>query len=218
MAKAVEVRTYPRQGAIVFRKTNEPFGGLSNMAGGYPLCINGVRIRTSEALYQTCRFPHMPDVQRLIIAQRSPMTAKMKSKPYRNDSRPDWDVVRIRVMRWCLRVKLAQNWDAFGSLLVATEDKPIVEESYRDAFWGAKPAGPDHLSGINVLGRLLMELREAFKHESAALRVVDPPPIPQFLLFGREIGPVYSDFPQGQDDDSNSIAMNLEQVALPTSD
>ena len=108
-----QTRTYDRPSSVVFLKTHEAFGGLSNMAGGFPLHVHGVRIHTSEALYQACRFPHMPEVQRLIIGQTSPMTAKMKSKPHRKDSRPDWDRVRVKVMRWCLRMKLAQNWEKF---------------------------------------------------------------------------------------------------------
>src|SRR5712692_8024088 len=115
-------RTYERHQSVVFLKTNEAFGGLSNMAGGFPLRVNGVRIATSEALYQACRFPHRPEVQRLVIEQTSPMTAKMKTKPYRDDSRPDWDRVRVKIMRWCLRVKLAQNWEKFSELLLRTSD------------------------------------------------------------------------------------------------
>ena len=76
-----ELREYKRSEVVHFRKTDEEFGGLSNMAPGYPLRINGTLIFTSEALYQACRFPHRPEVQRLIISQTSPMTAKMKSKP-----------------------------------------------------------------------------------------------------------------------------------------
>src|SRR5581483_637496 len=117
-------------------------------------------------------------VQRLIIGQTSPMTAKMKSKPHRKDSRPDWDRVRVKVMRWCLRVKLAQNWAKFSELLLRTGDRPIVEESRRDEFWGAKPVDEQTLVGRNVLGRLLMELRETFKSEGhGAFRIVEPPDI-----------------------------------------
>ena len=86
-------REYQRKVATVFLRTREAFGGLSNMAGGFPLKVNGIKLLTSEALYQACRFPHLPDVQRLIVEQNSPMTAKMKGKPYRNNSRPDWDRV-----------------------------------------------------------------------------------------------------------------------------
>jgi type I restriction enzyme S subunit len=173
----------------VFCKTTKTFGGLSNMAGGYPLCVNDVRILTAEALYQACRFPHRPDVQRWIIDQTSPMTAKMKSKRYRKDSRRDWDAVRVLIMQWCLRVKLAQNWERFSNLLLSTENLPIVEESRRDAFWGAKPVDAETLSGANVLGHLLMDLREQLRGPDAnTLHVVPPPSVPDFLLYGKVIG------------------------------
>lgn len=189
MSGSDQLRTYRRTESVVFLKTDEPFGGLSNMAGGYPIHVNGVRILTSEALYQVCRFPHLPDVQKLIIGQISPMTAKMRSKPYRKDSRPDWNQVRVRIMRWCLRMKLANNWNTFSELLLRTGDRPIVEESRKDDFWGAKVVDDGGtLVGMNVLGRLLMELREQVKQQGrdAALDVA-PPDIPQFLLFGRPI-------------------------------
>ena len=186
-----QTRTYDRARSVVFLKTNEAFGGLSNMAGGFPLHVQGTRIHTSEALYQACRFPHLPEIQRLIINQASPMTAKMKSKPHRKNSRSDWDRVRVKVMRWCLRVKLAQNWARFSELLLRTGDRPIVEESRRDDFWGAKPVDEQTLVGMNVLGRLLMELREAVKSQGPdPLLSVAPLDIPEFLLFGRPIGTV----------------------------
>ncbi|RWU07981.1 NADAR family protein [Pseudidiomarina gelatinasegens] len=185
-----QLRTYVRSEVVVVYKTKEAFGGLSNMAAGYPLQINGVRILTTEALYQACRFPHMPDVQREIIGQHSPMTAKMKSKPHRKNSRPDWDEVRHKVMRWCLRVKLAQNYEEFGRLLLATRSQPIVEQSRKDDYWGAKlvdDAG-DILVGQNVLGRLLMELREKLKDDTeGVLKTVPPLGISDFMLLGKPI-------------------------------
>lgn len=186
-----QLRKYFRSESAVFLKTREKHGGLSNMAGGFPLVVNGVDIRTSEALYQACRFPHLPDLQREIITQKSPMTAKMKGKPYRHISRPDWDAVRVKIMRWCLQVKLAQNWDKFSELLLETGDTPIVEHSRRDDFWGAKPIDGETLVGTNALGRLLMELRERVKDEPREnLNFVDPLPIPEFLLYERPIEPV----------------------------
>jgi ribA/ribD-fused uncharacterized protein len=155
------------------------------------LSINGIRILTSEALYQACRFPHLPEVQKLIIGQKSPMAAKMKSKPHRKDSRSDWDDMRVQVMRWCLRVKLVQHWEKFGDLLLSTGEKPIVEESYRDQFWGAKPTDEQTLYGANVLGRLLVELREKLRaSEAQKIWVVEPPPLSDFLLLGRPIGSI----------------------------
>ena len=186
-----KIRTYQSSNSAVFLKTKEKFGGLSNMAGGYPLAVNGVKIRTSEALYQACRFPHVPELQREIIAQRSPMTAKMKSKPHRPNSRPDWEQVKVKVMRWCLEVKLAQNWDSFSDLLLSTGDRHIVEHSRRDDFWGAKPVDDYTLSGVNALGRLLMELREKVKeHPQESLLLVQPLSITEFLLYGEGISEI----------------------------
>ncbi|WP_225907427.1 NADAR family protein [Leptolyngbya sp. BL0902] len=192
--KFPETRTYTRQESITFRKTAERFGGLSNMAGGYLLNVNGVKILTSEALYQACRFPHLPEVQRQIIAERSPMTAKMRSKPYRDNSRSDWDIVRTKIMRWCLQVKLVQNWEKFSKLLLETGDLPIVEDSRKDSFWGAKPEDEEILVGANVLGRLLMQLREQMKNEEITPQtIINPLPISDFLLYGREINSISKD-------------------------
>lgn len=191
MSQTVASRTYNRRDSTVFRKTHEQFGGLSNMASGFPLEVNGVRIRTSEALYQACRFPQNPKIQRLIIQQRSPMTAKMLGKPHREETRPDWEKVRVKIMRWCLRVKLAQNGQTFGALLCSTGDRPIVEESRKDDFWGAKAVDEETLVGANVLGRLLMELREELRsHNESRLSRVEPPRIPQFWLYVEPIGVV----------------------------
>lgn len=185
------LRTYSRTDSVVFWRTHEPFGGLSNMAGGFPLTVNGIVIPSSEALYQACRYPHKPEVQRLIISQRSPMTAKMRSKPYKQLSRPDWHRVRIKIMRWCLRVKLVQHWERFGSLLLATGQRPIVEQSNKDDFWGARPVDDHTLVGMNVLGRLLMELRDEMRRTGrAGFLHVEPLLIPDFLLLGEPIQPI----------------------------
>ena len=158
------------------------------MASGFPLVVNGTRIATSEALYQACRFPDSPDIQRLIIGQRSPMTAKMKARRHASLTRRDWDDVRVEIMDWCLRVKLAQNWDGFSRLLRRTGDRPIVEDSRKDAFWGAKRTDDGELVGANALGRLLMELREELKgSDRDQLRSVGPLQIAEFLLDGRPI-------------------------------
>lgn len=188
-----EVRKYDPARSAAFRKTMEKFGALSNMAAGFPLVVAGIEIRTSEALYQACRFPHLPHLQELIIEQDSPMTAKMKSKPFRDQSREDWERVRVPIMRWCLRVKLVQNWERFSGALESTEERPIVEDSRRDDFWGAVASEHSLLVGRNVLGRLLMELRGLARTQALTKEsVIEPLRITGFSLLGREIGPVTS--------------------------
>ena len=115
------------------------------------------------------------------------MTAKMKGKPYADQTRADWDAVRVPIMRWCLRVKLCQNPISFGAALSETLGKDIVEKKVRRAdFWGAKVQESGILKGPNVLGRLLMELRDEFlaygpPHEVKPLTIKD------FFLYGRQI-------------------------------
>jgi ribA/ribD-fused uncharacterized protein len=184
-------RSYYIDECVSFRKTNEEFGGLSNMAGGYPIVVNDIYIRTSEALYQALRYSDYPEIQKEIIEQKSPMTAKMVSKKYRKEkTRVDWDNKRIAIMKWCLRVKLIQNLDSFGTLLLDTNDNPIVEESRRDQFWGTILIDEERLEGTNALGRLLMELREIYKTKE--LKVINPLNIQNFKLYGNDIMDVIS--------------------------
>lgn len=185
-----QFRTYRDSEVCFFRKTKELFGGLSNMAAGFPIQIGDIKILSSEALYQACRFPHMEDVQKSIINEKSPMSAKMVSKPYRSFSRDDWDDVRVDIMYWCLRVKLAQNFLSFGRLLESTLDRPIVEDSSKDNFWGAirDKENKNVMVGVNALGRLLMKLRLEYNSENRYdLLYVEPLNIPNFSIYGQPI-------------------------------
>ena len=193
-------RIYRVDECVSFRKTNEEFGGLSNMAGGYPVVVNGINVRTSEALYQAMRFPDYPDIQQEIIEQKSPMTAKMVAKKYRAvKTRADWDQKRIAIMKWSIRVKLLQNIDTFGSLLLKTGDKSIVEESRKDQFWGAIKANDKVLEGTNALGRLLMELREVYKNRGK-FDTINPPRIDNFKLYGKDIHIIHKIKEKSQED------------------
>jgi ribA/ribD-fused uncharacterized protein len=166
-----------------------PVGTASTRAGGYPLVVNGHHYFTSEHLYQCFRFPDCLEAQEKIMAPKSPMGAKMAGKPYRDGHcRKDWDDVRVDVMRFCLRVKLAQHRRTFGTLLLSTGERPIVEESHKVDFWATKATGPNQLKGENNLGILLVELREKFR----ALKVTDdyivaPLSIPNFTLMGKPV-------------------------------
>ncbi len=182
------------ENCVIFRKTKEAFGGLSNMAAGFPLQVNGHEVLTSEALYQACRFPDHPEIQREVLEQASPMSAKMvtrKGGRRATCSRPDWERINVEVMAWCLRVKLAQNLGPFYWLLHSTGAKAIVEWSHKDAFWGAVEDEDGVLRGANQLGRLLMQLRDfalaRWEKERDLLRGVEPLAIPNFKLLGEDI-------------------------------
>lgn len=188
----IDERGVCHRNCAVFLQTAGEFGGLSNMAGGYPLVVNGVTFLTSEALYQCCRFPLHPAIQQEIIDQASPLAAKMiaHSLRYRPFIRPDWNDIRVNIMRWCLALKLACNVTRFTALLLFTGCRPIVEKSRRDGFWGAIPTG-DTLIGRNVLGKLLVDLR-ARVHTTGERQLLLVPalPIANLRLLGQDTGAV----------------------------
>lgn len=186
-----EVVEYGFNESCVFNKVKEEYGGLSNMSNDFRIRVNGILIKNTEALYQACRFPDWLEVQKEILKQGSAMTAKMKSKRYRDNTRKDWEDIRVEVMRWCIRVKLAQYPVSFRSLLLSTGDREIVEKSHKDKFWGAVPVkNRNVLVGKNVLGKLLMEAREVCRLGDEQYRYVVPPEIENFRILDEVIRPV----------------------------
>jgi hypothetical protein len=117
------------------------------------------------------------------------MKVKMISKASVAKSREDWDDVKLKVMKWCIRVKLAQNFVSFGIVLDRTKSFYIVENSSRDNFWGAIPNKDlTQYTGQNALGRLLMELRDEYRSEKKyRLLEVMKPDILDFKLFGEDV-------------------------------
>lgn len=189
------LREYQIKNVITFAKTDGHFGALSNMAPGFSLFVNEVNIQSSEILYQACRFPLFPNIQEQIIRSQNPMDAKKISRQFIQFSRQDWEIVKFTIMKWCLEVKLIQNFDKFSKILLSTQDKTIVEYSKKDAVWGALlKDDKSTLVGKNALGRLLMELREKIKsQELNKSSIIFQPNIPAFLLFGNPIEKVRND-------------------------
>lgn len=68
--------------------------------------------------------------------------------------RPDWDDVKVDIMRRILRAKADQH-EYVRRKLLATGDRELIEDSWRDDFWGWGP----NRDGQNMLGKLWMEVR-----------------------------------------------------------
>ena len=181
------VDSYDKQSCVSFRKTKELYGGLSNMCSGFPIQIGEDVFLTSESLYQVCRFNEYSDIQRIIQREKSPMSSKMKSKKYISNTRDDWDDVRVDIMNWCIRMKLKCNWNKFGNLLLSTDDQKIVEDSHKDRFWGCVSDENDYLVGRNVLGKLLINLRDELKNELITSNNLNLEYIDDMKLFGLTI-------------------------------
>ena len=143
-----------------FRRSRDQWGEFSNMTGQFPITVNGIRFQSSEGLYQALKFPDDPTKQATIAQANSGYSAKQAQRswqPY-----PGWDDDRVNAMRVALAFKLAQN-PRFAAILLNTDDRDIVENSSRDTFWGAQPV-PEGFRGANVLGHLLMELRDTVRN------------------------------------------------------
>ena len=184
----------------VFRLSRAKWGEFSNMTGGFPIHVNGMRFQSSEGLYQAMKFPHSPIRQKAIATAHNGYTAKTVAYQLGEQPESQWDDHRIDAMRFALAFKLAQN-PAFATILLDSGDHDIIESSSKDSFWGAKPV-PDGLQGANILGKLLMELRTCVKQTDvntpalAAQAFADTASHRQFLVDGQPLILSFVDSPQ----------------------
>jgi ribA/ribD-fused uncharacterized protein len=178
---------YRRADVAVCFRADEQWGELCNCAPGYPLEAGGVAVRTAEALYQALKFSRHPGLQEKILAQSNPEAAAQLARDNRGLVHPDFPPLRVAVMWWVLRVRLAAH-PRLGEVLAATGSRSIVKLRCDDLFWGAAPAGEAWLRGQNIHGRLVVRLRELRRENGAEwARAVEVAPAGLRLL-GRELG------------------------------
>ena len=139
---------------IHFYSVTDEHGWCSNFAP-YPIKARGRTWPTTEHFFQAQKFENASD-QEEIRRANSPMLAAGMGRDRKRKLRRDWDSVKVAVMREALQAKFSQHED-LARLLQATGDAKLVEHTENDDYWGDGGDG----SGSNMLGRLLMELREA---------------------------------------------------------
>lgn len=136
----------------------QPFYPLSNFSS-FTLRWKGYRFDTSEAAYHWEKFPAIgqgvesPEANAIRVAASAHAAFKIAEQNswYR---RPDWDAVKVGIMREILRAKAEQH-EYVRRKLLETGDRELVENSWRDSFWGWGP----NRDGQNMLGKLWMEIR-----------------------------------------------------------
>lgn len=121
---------------------------------------------TSEHAYHWARFD-LPDgagvlLQDCVTRCSSAHEAFRFAQENKSKQRPDWDAVKVDTMREILRTKVRQH-EYVRRKLLATGDRELIEDSWRDDFWGWGP----NRDGQNMLGKLWMEIRAELR-ESAA--------------------------------------------------
>ena len=158
------IESYPANESIAIRKVKESWGILGNFAPT-PIFIEHVTFKTSELLFQLMKFRDEEAVLALFHSNNPKMAAKHFEKTHR---REDWGRMIVDAMKYCLTQKYEQS-EEFRLTLQSSVGKFIVED--QTSFpkktpdtWGTKLVKDEYV-GPNLLGRLLMELRDNGKLE-----------------------------------------------------
>ncbi len=126
---------------------------LSNFALT-PIEVEGFEYESVEHFFQACKASS--DVEHeLIRTASSPKKAKRLGR--RIPLRPDWEEIKIDVMRAALKAKFEQHPE-LRELLRSTGFRPIHEDSAYDGVWGWMDG-----EGQDLLGRLLVEIRDELR-------------------------------------------------------
>ena len=158
------IERYPAEQTIGFTSTAAEWGILSNFAKT-PMVVNGVEFACVEQLYHYIRLNN--EQERTAYLKLTPnLGLKMKAKAFENRGveRSDWKEIAVDVMRFCLNHKYQASAE-FRKALADSGDKYIVEDETnrknKPDSWGAVlDTTTNEYYGKNIMGRLLMELRE----------------------------------------------------------
>ena len=148
-------------GVINFYTTSDEFGFFSNFAP-YPIKLKGKIWPTSEHYFQAQKFAGTEHAE-AIRQTRSPMIAARMGRDRKKPVRRDWEAVKEDVMREAVRAKFTQHPELL-SLLLATGDAQLVEHTTKDSYWADGGDG----SGKNMLGQILMQLRDQLRQDGCA--------------------------------------------------
>ncbi len=146
---------------LYFYAVSAEFGCFSNFsAHGFKL--DGQYWPTSEHYFQAEKFAGTAYATSIRLA-KSPAIAARLGRSRKQPLRPDWEAIKDDVMRQALFAKFRSHAD-IRAILLATADQPIVENAPGDYYWGCGADG----SGKNMLGQLLVEVRQTLRDEEIA--------------------------------------------------
>ena len=168
------IQSYPAHKCANFCSTDEKWGIFGNFAAA-PLVVDGYSFKHSEELFQMMKFKDETVLNNLkngiSRAGKSCHNIKKCAKSYERDHRrEDWGEMIIDAIKFCLQTKYEQcpkfrqelMWTQKEGLYIV-EDQTSFSKNNADT-WGAKLKGKEFV-GPNLLGRLLMELRDNGKLE-----------------------------------------------------
>lgn len=146
---------------IEFYDKHSDYYKFTNFYQGERIELDDISWKTAEHYFQAQKFG--ADFAYLIGKVWDQDTAREAyevAKSNRAHWRPDWQKVKLNVMRKVLAAKFRQDED-LRKTLCGTGNAQLVEASPTDAYWGYGADG----KGENMLGKLLMELRTELQGE-----------------------------------------------------
>lgn len=146
---------------INFYSVGDSFGEFSNFAP-FPITLDGTRWPTTEHYFQAQKFDN-PEYREKIRSENSPMQAARLGRDRKQKLRRDWESVKVGIMRAAVLAKFTQHAE-LRDLLLSTGNAKIVEHTENDDYWGDGGDG----TGKNMLGRILMDVRDQLQNEPAA--------------------------------------------------
>ncbi len=153
-----------KQPDIPFYRSNEkPYGAFSNLFRR-AMFFEGREYPTAEHAYQAGK-ARKDAVREWILSAPSPSLVAMAAHGlYTWDITPEWSRTKFDRMRNVLRAKFTQH-DDLKALLLSTGDSRLVEAGRTDnavnRTWGEVNG-----KGLNMLGVLLMEVREEIRKQA----------------------------------------------------
>lgn len=165
------IEHYPANKTAAFCKVDAPWGIFSNF-GRTPLVVDGVRFDCSEKLFQVMKFADAESRRAVYAAKGQTMKMKAKHQEKAGTVRSDWGAIIVDAMKFCLMQKYSQSEVFRKELersrgLFIVEDQTTFQKKNPDT-WGAKRSDDGmEFIGPNLMGRLLMELRDNGKLDYA---------------------------------------------------
>jgi len=167
------IKEYNDYNVICFYHSDEPLYEFTNFFNS-PIQATfnrqNIIFKTSEHMFQSLKFINSTNALSHITTIASKKTPKeafeyVRQLNVQTDINPNWHgtkentgySVKDNAMRCALRCKFAQN-GTLKNLLLSTKGRVLVEHTVNDNYWGDNGDG----TGLNMLGKLLMELRDYY--------------------------------------------------------
>lgn len=151
--------TYPADRCAPIRRIDEPWGILGNF-GHARLIVHGVEFPSGELLFQMMKFRDEESTKEMWRARSKQAARRLENQGKR---REDWGEMLVDALKFVLTTKYEQC-EEFRAELGRSRGLYIVEDETRrsPSSYGARLRDGTY-EGSNLLGRLLMELRDSGK-------------------------------------------------------